>query len=123
MSTSKIITPSLLAILLMLVVLVLHPIQDVTADDCSSVSGELINLYKTGQYDLCFQLRGDERRFYINRGLENGLEWKELQQDLLNKKITLTYVNHWTPLDPVNQMRHVAELSHQGSILYSEIIK
>jgi len=123
MSTSKVITRSLLAILLILVVLALRPIQEVTANDCSSVSGELVNLYEAGQYDVFFQLRGDERRFYINRGLENGLSLTELQEELLNQNITLTYVNHWTPLDPMNQTRHVAELSHQGSILYSKITK
>jgi len=123
MSTSKIITRSLLAILLIFVMLALRPIYNVSTDDCSSVSGELVNLYEAGEHDVFFQLRGDERRFYINRGLENGLTLNELKAELLNQPITLTYVNHWTPLDPMNQVRHVAELSYQGNILYSEIVR
>ena len=73
--------------------------------------------------DIIFHLHNqDNSSYYINRGLENGLKLKELQEALLGKEVTVAYRNGgWNVLNYRNRARHICEVRLEGNVLYSEI--
>lgn len=88
-------------------------------DECLEVSGTVTEVYEGGDMDAFFKIEGDHRTFYINRGLENGLNLDSLQK-LVYQSVTMMYVDIWTPLDPNGNIRHVSQLMHGDKLLYSE---
>ena len=107
-------------LLSILFILALRPVPILNEAECQSVSGTLENLHEGPGYDLVLKLEEDSRRFYINRGLEQGLDLVELKRTLLGKEIKLKYPDHWTPLDPFNETIHVSILEFEGKKLYDE---
>jgi len=68
-----------------------------------------------------FKLQGLDKTFYINRGLERGLDLKKLREDLTNKEIVIIYPKYWTPLDPGNSVRHISKIECDGRTVFTEI--
>ena len=64
--------------------------------------------------DIVFKDAGTDY-FYINRGLEKGLNIEELKTKLLNKKVTLHL-----PKFPIGTSEHIAQLSINNNVIYSE---
>ena len=90
--------------------------------DLIAITGTVAHIYEGGEQDAAFRLEEYKgKMYYINRGLENGLDLGELKTNLLGKKITLKYSDHWTPLDPTNSINHICILEHEGQVLYSEL--
>jgi hypothetical protein len=102
-----------------LLMMVFRPIC-VRKDNCLWVEGTITTLREGGVKDVVIFLRDVPERFYINRGLENGLELEALQYRLKGKHVRLGYIDHWTPLDPKGENRHVAELQFDGEVVYTE---
>jgi hypothetical protein len=48
------------------------PIPD--EKDCLSLKGMVSEVYEGGVNDVVFKLQGLDKEFYINRGLERGLD-------------------------------------------------
>ena len=109
-------------LLLVFIILALRPIYNLENDDCLPVSGTVQWIGSGGPADIVFKLHNDERVFYINRGEESGLSIKDLRASLTDRKIELLYADHWTPLDPRSQHRHVSKLVFEGEVLYNELI-
>lgn len=103
-----------------LFILALRPVPILNEEACKSVNGTLEKLHEGPGYDLVIKLAEDSRRFYINRGLEQGLDLAELKRTLLGKEILLKYPEHWTPLDPFNETIHVSILEFEGQKLFDE---
>jgi hypothetical protein len=106
---------------LALAVAILGPVPIPEEKDCLIVKGTVVDLYEAGTKDVVFKLKGDDRIFYVNRGLENGLDLKKLKSELINKEITIKYPKHWTPLDPFNSVRHISKIESGGQTIFSEI--
>ena len=53
--------------------------------------------------------------YYINRGLEKGLSIKELNDKLLNKKVTLHLPEFW-----LGTPEHIAQLELNDIVIYTE---
>ena len=53
---------------------VLRPVPIVTEDRALVKSGTVTEIYEIGELDVVFKLAETDQRFYINRGLERGLE-------------------------------------------------
>jgi hypothetical protein len=64
--------------------------------------------------DIVFK-HSDTDSYYINRGLEKGLNIEELKTKLLNKKVTLHL-----PKFPIGTSEHIAQLSINNNVIYSE---
>jgi len=113
--------PVLLIILAML--LGIRPINTPTVENCYEVTGIVEKIYSAcdGCHDISFKLEGTSHSFYINRGEESGLDIASLSNNLVGNEIKLMVVKHWTILDPKNKGRHIASLTHQDQIIYSEI--
>ena len=102
---------------------IFRPITNPEEKDCSIVKGTVKEIYESGVKDVVFKLRGHDEEFYLNRGLERGLDLKKLKSELINKDIAITYPKHWTPLDPFNSLRHVSRIELDGQTVFSELTR
>ena len=102
-------------------ILVFRPVPIPDEEDCLTLNGTVREIYEAGVKDVVFKLQGHDKTFYINRGLERGLELKKLRTDLMSKKIKILYPKYWTPLDPFNSVRHISKMEHDGRTIFSEI--
>lgn len=73
-----------------------------------------------GVADISIKLNGDDGNFYINRGLEKGIDLKALSSQLTNKEATLYYIKHWSLLNFDGKTRHIARIELGDKILYNE---
>jgi len=88
--------------------------------ECEIAQGKLIDIQEGVSYDVIFKIDGYNSKFYINRGLENGLSLADLEK-LVGQEITIKYPQYWTPLDPSKNSIHASQLEHGGEVLYTEI--
>jgi hypothetical protein len=102
-------------------ILVFRPVPIPDEKDCLILKGTVTDIYEAGTRDVVFKLKGLEKEFYINRGLEKGLDLKKLRADLTNKEIVIKYPKYWTPLDPTNSIRHVSKIESEGRTVFTEI--
>jgi len=111
------------AILLVLFLMIFRPVHIPSDEkDLNSISGTVKHIFEGGVKDANFFLAEHKgKNFYINRGLENGLNLEDLKTNLIGKKVVLKYPSHWTPLDPKTLNIHVSILEHEGKVLYSEL--
>jgi len=91
------------------------------AKDCLVAKGKVIRVYEGGVKDVVFKLEGDKTTYYINRGLEQGLDLEELQQELVGNIVTIRYPIHWTILNPNNTSKHLSVLEYKGKEIFNEI--
>ena len=122
MRIRRIVLGSILLMFTVLISLALRPVPNATWDNCEKVSGKVVNISEAGgDFDVVFSLENDPTYYYVNRGLESGLNLHELASELLQEKIDLYYVKHWTPLDPSNSSQHIARIEYNGKVIYNEI--
>jgi len=107
---------------LLFVILALRPIMNPSLEKSELVTGTLVGVTgsNTPGGDVFLKLSEDDRRFYINRGVENGVSPETWKKDFTGKSITLYYARHWTPLDPFGSTKHVTRVEHDEEVLYSE---
>lgn len=109
---------------LVVAILIFRPVPiPATLKKCEKVEGEVASIYEAGVKDVVFVLRDDDKRYYINRGLENGLNLDTLRQDLLTENISIYYPRYWTPLDWNNRVKHLSHLTFQEQVIYTEVGK
>ena len=102
-------------------VLAFRPVPIPSEKDCLILKGTVSEVYEAGTKDLVVKLKSVDKEFYVNRGLERGLELKTLGTALINKEIVIKYPNYWTPLNPTNSIRHVSKIECEGRIVFTEI--
>lgn len=104
-----------------LAVMILNPISNVSEKNCSIKDGIVTDIYEGGVHDIVFKLEDDKRIFYINRGLELGLEIEELKSKLMGNEVVFTYPNYWTPLDWNSTGRHLSKVEFGQEIVFNEL--
>lgn len=97
------------------------PIMNVQPDDVMEVKGKVIGLKEGGGFDVMVRLENDDHRYYINRGLENGLTMEQLKQDILNKNVTLYPIERWTIFTPDKVMGHISKIMVEDKVIFNEI--
>ena len=103
-------------------VILLNPVPIVEEDEALTVTGKVEQIYEGGVKDLVFKLDSDDRKFYINRGLEHGLVLEELKSELLCKPVTIKYPDYWAPLNWSGKTRHLSKLvSLEGKVIFNEL--
>ena len=102
-------------------VLILRPVPIPEEKDCLITKGTVVQIYEAGVKDVVFRLKDQGRSFYVNRGLERGLDLGKLRAQLINQNITIKYPKYWTPLDPGNSSRHVSKIEFDGETIFTEI--
>ncbi len=108
-------------VFLIICVLVLRPVPIVTEDKTIVVSGVVEKIKLTEGNDFVFKLKDNPTRYYINRGIEAGLNYQDFEERVLNKSIIVKYPKYWTPLDWNNTVRHISKVELNGEILFNEL--
>lgn len=102
-------------------ILAFRPVPIPNEKDCLVLKGTVSEVYEAGTKDVIFKLDGFDKEFYVNRGLEKGMDLKKLRADLVNKEIVIKYPKYWTPLNPTNSIRHVSKIEFDGRTIFTEI--
>ncbi len=102
-------------------ILIFRPVPIPDEKDCLSLKGTVTEIYEGGIKDVVFKLQGLDKEFYINRGLERGLDLKKLKAELTNKEIVIKYPKYWTPLNPGNSVRHISKIECAGKTIFTEL--
>lgn len=90
-------------------------IHNPTSRSCDTIDVHIISISEGRHNDIVFQ--GHKDYYYINRGLEKGLNLDDLNRDLLNKNVTL----HLPRLIfGMVSSEHIAQLSLDGKVYYTE---
>ncbi len=118
----KVAIAGLTTLLILLLLLNLQIVPDATTENSRCVTGRIAHIEEGGTKDVVFKLEHDHATYYINRGLEQGLDWATVKQ-LEGKEAVLHYVKHWSPLSALSQVKHLARVEVEGKILYDEIKK
>lgn len=118
---AKIILITFSLTILIIAVLIFRPVPIVSENKAISENGIVTEIYTNKGNDIVFILENTKRRFYINRGLENGLELNNLKQKLIGNPIIVKYPKYWTPLDWNNSVRHISKVEYNGEILFNEL--
>lgn len=89
--------------------------------ECLSVTGTVSKVFEGGDKDVVILLKDNPKTYYINRGLENGLNLATLQKELEGSEVTIKYPDYWSLLDPGKKLLHVTRLEHGGRTVYNEM--
>ena len=117
----KITLVSFSLIVLIIAVLIFRPVPIVTEKNTISESGIVKEIYTNKGNDIIFILENVQRRFYINRGLEMGLELTDLKKRLIGNSIVMKYPKYWTPLDWNDKIKHISKVEFNHEILFNEL--
>lgn len=117
----KITLVSFSLIVLIIAVLIFRPVPIVTEKNTISESGIVKEIYTNKGNDIIFILENVQRRFYINRGLEMGLELTDLKKRLIGNSIVVKYPKYWTPLDWNDKIKHISKVEFNHEILFNEL--
>jgi hypothetical protein len=121
MNTRKGIILASAVLFLAVLILIIRPVPHGNIENCINAKGTVTAVYEAGTNDVVFRLAGLDKEFYVNRGLERGLDLTKLRAELTNKVVVISYPKYWTPLDPQNSIRRVSQLEYDGKIVFTEI--
>ncbi len=110
-----------LSIFLIAAILIFRPVPIVAEHKLIAETGIVSDIYEGGENDVVFRMKNIERKFYINRGLESGLEINSLKEKLLGNIIIVKYPKYWTPLDWNNKIKHISKVQFQNEVIFSEV--
>ncbi len=68
-----------LVVFLVLGLLAFRPISIPDEKECLSENGVVTEIFASGTKDISFKLRGFDKTFYVNRGIERGLDLAKLK--------------------------------------------
>ncbi|MDC0862566.1 hypothetical protein OAP68_00790 [Flavobacteriaceae bacterium] len=117
----KITLVSFSLIILIIAVLIFRPVPIVSESNAISEIGIVKEIYSNKGNDVIFVMENTDRRFYINRGLENGLELNNLKEKLIANSIVVKYPKYWTPLDWNDKIKHISKVEFNNEILFNEL--
>lgn len=117
----KITLVSLILIVSIIAVLIFRPVPIVSESKAISEIGIVKEIYSNKGNDVIFIMLNTDRKFYINRGLENGLELNNLKEKLIGNSIVIKYPKYWTPLDWNNSIKHISKVEFKNEIIFNEL--
>ncbi len=108
--------------LIALTAMALTPVPRPTPEGCDTVTGRLTSVTSPGGNDVSLWLEGDEHRYYINRGIERGIDVAAWHERLHGKQVTLKVIRrNWSPLDPDHDLAPVAEVRDPEGVVFTVI--
>ena len=117
----KITLVSFILIVSIIAVLIFRPVPIVSESKAISEIGIVKEIYSNKGNDVIFVMLNTDRKFYINRGLENGLELNNLKEKLIGNSIVMKYPKYWTPLDWNNSIKHLSKVKFKNEIIFNEL--
>ena len=107
--------------LFLVAILIFRPVPIVQEENALVVTGVVEKIKLTEGNDFVFKLKNNPVKYYINRGIEAGLDYDDFEQKVKNKKIVVKYPSYWTPLDWNNSIRHISKVEIDGEVLFNEL--
>lgn len=102
-------------------ILVFTRVPKPTLENTNVTSGRVVKVHYGGVNDVVIRLPNDERFYYINRGLERGLDLDRFAQQLEGKNVNLYVIErNWTPLDPSHNLAPVGRVSLAQNVLFTD---
>ncbi len=89
-------------------------INNVRAEDCIIKEIIITEIKEGSAFDVVLY-DNKEEVYYINRGLERGVDISVLEEKLLNKKATLHLYKFW-----FGASEHISQLEDDKEVLFSE---
>ena len=106
--------------LVALMLMALAPVPHPTPENTEQVSGMVEAITSRCCGDVEIEREGDAHRYYINRGVEAGLDVAALRQRLIGQVVPMRVVDRsWSPLDPLHKMAPVVGLELDEEVLYT----
>ncbi len=90
-------------------------IQDVKRENTELRTFNIAKIYESTGFDIVFKGSHGEH-YYINRGAEQGLVTRELQNRLLGRNVEVSLPRVLTGISS-----HISELTFEGNVIFSEI--
>lgn len=112
----------LICISAVFIILAVRPVR-IAAEHCKTITGTVSEIQIGSSNDIIFILSNDPHLYYINRGMEQGLKIEELKEELLQQKVKLSFVKHWTPLDPLGKLKRVVRLKISEKLVFTEQVR
>lgn len=91
-------------------------VKDVQPEDCVIQTQKIIEITEGTSYDIVFKDTGGDR-YYINRGIEQGLNLDSLNVKVLNKTVTLHLAK---VMGGLATSEHISQLSVNDAIIFTE---
>ena len=117
----KVVFISLGFLFIILCALIFRPVPIVEERKAIAIEGIVVDVIDGGNSDVFIRLKDDNRRYYVNRGLDAGLNVNDLKNKLVKNKVVLKYPKYWTPLDWNNKIRHISKVEFGNEVLYNEL--
>lgn len=90
-------------------------IENPEPQDTTIITTTITNITEDQSFDIVFH-SSDGNKYYINRGLELGLNLETLNTDVLNKTVTLHLANVLGDI----ASKHISQLAIGNTIIYTE---
>lgn len=104
-----------------LIIYSFRPLPKAEPSNCVAVKATVAEVRKgEGPGDIVVTLEGNDGYYYINRGLDYGIDLNEISNQLMNKPVNLYYIRHWSLLNMNGKTRHVARIEVGGEVVYDE---
>jgi len=89
-------------------------IKDIKPNECAIEIETIIKISESTSNDIIFS-DADGDHYYINRGLERGLNLETLSTSVLNKTVTLHLPKLW-----LGTSEHIAQLKVSDNVIFTE---
>ena len=118
METKKIVVTSIFFCLIVTLGIIFRTSSRLSDGSSIRVRGTIEKVVATGNDDIVFKLKDDDRFYMIDEHLEKDLTFHELQEELSGKSVEIYYVKRWTPIDPL-RVKHVTKVDLNKMTLYT----
>lgn len=114
MKRSTLISIGLLVTVPFLLIALFSPV-DISKENCLQVTGKVEAITEGASYDVMIKLKDNPTIYYVNRGLERGLELTNLKKTLEGQELELWHAKTW-----YLSGGHITQLQVGEEIIYSE---
>ena len=109
-------------LIIALLYLAFRPIP-VSRDNSIVINTTIDKVSEGSEDNIILKLNNTSGIFYINHGLQKGLNLDTLQQELQNREVSVLYLksNFFSGFSPVKGTKYITELKLGDRIIYSEL--
>ena len=101
-------------------ILIFTPVPQPTNENIDVISGHVVNVHEGGVNDVVITLADDDRIYYINRGLERGVDLYRFAEQLKGNYVKLHISQRmWSPLDPSYNLAPVQHVVFGQKVLFT----
>lgn len=105
---------TLLGIFIAGMVFILFLKVDTNKENSIPITGSIVSISEGPSFDILIHLQDDPTVYYINRGIESGIDIESLTEALIGDSLTF-----WVGNQRIGTPRHITHLEHEH-IIYSE---